>query len=412
MARATSQISQAPAHKAMRRYVAALIGALGLALALVLTLNLILGDRGLGNLQATRAASMWQQATRGVTYAPPVGYTGPFKVLRLADRLPEINALVLGSSTLMGVTQDVLPAGWHSYNLTVTGNSTASVAGEALYVTQHWPQRVRWVLAGLDWSVGNIYLPGAVGELDLSAQAVERAYLVHRVAVAKRLEDALSWPRVANLGTLLVAALKSDEFLSSLWHAFFDVGGAPYRCADGSVARDFDVINRGLCRGYRYDGSWTFANDSRLTSAQAATLAVGAAAPSSKYTKHLCATQGEPNTAYLKGLGESAQRLAATGGRMIFILPALAPGMEKTLRGHPRWKACLERTKASLDTWARRYQVSVIDAGASEQYGCAATEFTDEHHAYPECNRRVLQRFFSDLDAGRVRAGLYRAEIP
>ena len=94
----------------MRRYLSVLLITLGFALGAVVTLNLVLGDRGLGNLHATRAASLWQQATRGVTYAPPVGGTGPFKILRLADRLPEINAIVLGSSTLMGVTQSVVPA--------------------------------------------------------------------------------------------------------------------------------------------------------------------------------------------------------------------------------------------------------------------------------------------------------------
>ena len=95
---------------------------------------------------------------------------------------------------------------------------------------------------------------------------------------------------------------------------------------------------------------------------------------------------------------------------MIFILPPLAPGMEQTLRNTPRWKGCLDRTKASLDAWARRYEVSVVDAGASERYGCVAAEFTDEHHAYADCYQRVLQRFFRDLEGGRTRAGLYRAE--
>ena len=115
----------------MRRYLFVLTGVLGLTLALILAANLKLGDRGLGNLAVTRAASEWQQATRGVTYAPPVGGSGPFKVLRLADRLPDINALVLGSSTLMGVTPAVLPASWRVYNLTVTGNPTGAIAAEA-----------------------------------------------------------------------------------------------------------------------------------------------------------------------------------------------------------------------------------------------------------------------------------------
>lgn len=196
--------------------------------------------------------------------------------------------------------------------------------------------------------------------------------------------------------------------MRSLRHALFDIAGVQYRCADGSVARDFDVVNRGLCRGYRYDGSWTFANDSPLTPPRAAMLSLAAAAPSSKYTRHLCATHGEPNPEYLRRLGDTVQRFTAKGGRMIFMLPALVPGMENTLLNTPRWKTCLDHTKASLDTWARHWQVSVIDAGASERYGCQAVEFADEHHAYPECNHRVPQRYFRDLEAGRVNAGLYR----
>ena len=319
MTRTTSQSLNAPAPAAMRRYLTVLSVALGLALGIVLALNLVLGDRGLGNLQTTRAASAWQQATRGVTYAPPVGGTGPFKVLRLADRLPEINAVVLGSSTLMGVTQSLLPAHWRIYNMTVTGNSTAAIAGEAQYIERHLPDRVRWVLAGLDWSVGLIYFSGAATGVDWSPRAVDRAYTENVVPLRKRLEDALSWPRVANLGSMLAAAFKSGEPLNALRHSFFDIGGAEYRCADGALARDFDVINRGLCRGYRYDGSWTFANDSRLTPAQAATLSIAAAASSSKYTKHLCSTQGEPNPELLGPLGETAQHFAAKGGHMIFI---------------------------------------------------------------------------------------------
>ena len=173
-------------------------------------------------------------------------------------------------------------------------------------------------------------------------------------------------------------------------------------------ARDFDVINNSLCRGYRYDGSWTFANDSRLSPAQAATLAVAAAAPSSKYTRALCSDQGRPNMQVLNHLGATALRYAARGGRVWFLLPPLSPGLEAAIASVPRWKACLDETKAALDQWARQYQATVIDAGASERFGCTSAEFADEHHAYPECNAKVLSRFFRDLEQGRVTAGLYR----
>ncbi|MEQ1773354.1 MAG: hypothetical protein ABL891_06170 [Burkholderiales bacterium] len=405
----TPDTSSAFAAAPLRRYVVVLIAALGTTLAVVLALNLVLGDRGLGNVKSTRAASSWQQTTRGVTYAPPVGNTRPFKVLRLSDRLPEINAMVLGSSALMGITQTMFPPDLRIYNLTVTGNATAAVAGEAQYIERQLPG-VRWMLVGLDWSVGMIYLSGGVADVDLSPAAVDRAYADHVVPPRKRIEDALSWPRVANLGVIARAAFKSADPLNNLRHAFFDIGGAEYRCADGSLARDFDVINRGLCRGYRYDGSWTFANDRRLTSALAATLAMAAAAPSSKYTQYLCTSGGAPNPGYLTSLGETARRFAAKGGRMVFLLPPLAPGLEQALRQSPRWKSCLDRTKLELDAWAIQYQVILIDAGASERYGCVPMEFSDEHHAYPECNARILRRFFADVEAGRVRTGLYRPE--
>ena len=393
----------------MRRYLMVLLGTLGLSILLVLVLNLKLGDRGLGNLQSALAASLWQQATRGITYAPPVGGTGPFKVLRLADRLPEINAVILGSSTLMGITQDVLPAHWRVYNLTVTGNSTASVAGEAHYIEAHLSDRIHWVLAGLDWSLGMVYLPGSVMAVDLSPRAVDLAYKENRISMFRRLEDALSWPRVSNLGSLLIAAFKNADSVATLQHTFFDIGGAEYRCADGVLARDFDVINRGLCRGYRFDGSWTFANDSRLTPAQAMTLSIAATAPSSKYTKQLCSSAGKPNPEYLRNLGETTRRYAAKGGKILFVLPPLVPGLETALLQQPQWKDCLLRTKSILDAWARENNVSIIDAGASERYGCQSIEFVDEHHAYPECNQRVLRQYFRDVEVGRVGAGLYSA---
>jgi hypothetical protein len=393
-----------------KRYLYVFIGLFLSVVAVVLALNLLLGKRGLGSVQAVREASQWQQATRGVTYSPPVTQTRAFKVLRLADRLPQINALVLGSSTLMGITQSMFPHDFHVYNLTMTGNSTAAIAGEAMFIETHLANGVRWVLAGLDWSVGMLYLDDAAATVDLSPAAVEHAYTDSLVPLLKQMQDALSWPRVANLGAIIAASFKSDAPLNSLRHVFFDIGGAEYRCADGALARDFDVINRGLCRGYRYDGSWTFANDRRLTQSSAKMLALAAAAPSSKYTKHLCANDGTPNPKILKSLGETSRRLATKNGRMVFLLPPLAPGLEQTLRKTQRWESCLARTKSDLDIWAKHYQVIVIDAGASERYGCLPMEFSDEHHAYPECYSRLMRRFFEDVEAGRVSTGLYQPE--
>jgi hypothetical protein len=107
-------------------------------------------------------------------------------------------------------------------------------------------------------------------------------------------------------------------------------------------------------------------------------------------------------------LGQAAREFFdKSNGRMVFLLPPLVPGMERELRKSPRWGACLERTKSELDTWARRHHVTIIDAGASERYGCVPGEFADGHHAYPACYERALRRYFSDVAGGRVGPGLY-----
>lgn len=390
----------------MKRYLIALLGTLGTALAMVLTSNLLLGTRAFGSAEATREASRWQHETRGVTYAPPISAARPFKALRLADRATEVDAVVLGSSALMGITEKLLP--WRTYNLTSTGNGTAAIAAEAEYLDRAHTTNINTLLIGLDWSVGMIYAPGDVPGIDMKPDAYTRAYTAAAVPWRKRIEDALSWPRVATLGQLVGAAVKSGAPMENLRRTLLDNGGAPYACVDGASARDFDVIHRGLCRGYRYDGSWTFAHDSRLSPAQAATLAAAAAAPSSKYTKHLCTHQGTPNMTVLNHLGVTARRFADRGGRVWFLLPPLSPGLEAAITTVAQWKTCLDNTKAALDEWARRHQVTVIDAGASERFGCVSWEFADEHHAYPECNAKVLERFFRDANAGRVVAGIYR----
>ena len=392
-----------------RCYLFVFIGVFVFVVLAIVLLNGRLGERGLGSAAALRDASAWQQATRGVTYAPPITDARPFKVLRLADRLPEVNTLVLGSSTVMGITANALPAERRLYNFSLTGNSTAAIVAEAEAAESVLRDKVQWLLVGLDWSVGQIYHGEAVASVDFSVDSALRSYALRDTPWFKRAEDALTWPRVVNLAKVMRAAFASPAPLAALHRSLFDVAGEPYRCDDGEIARDYDTQNPGWCRGYRYDGSWTYARDTRLTAAQAATLALAAVAPSSKYAKSVCSAAGEPNAAYLRRLGEAAQRLAARGGGVLFLLPPLAPGMEQAMLNSPRLKPCLERTKTALQAWGALYQVSVIDAGASERFGCLPGEFSDEHHAYPECYARVLGRYFADAAGGRVAHGLYPA---
>jgi hypothetical protein len=391
-----------------KRYLIVFIVFFSSVLGIILTLNLALGERGLGSAEAVKQASAWQQQSRGVTYAPPVTNSRPFKSHRLADRLPEINTVVLGASSLMGVTDAMFPPAMRAYNFTLTANATASVAAEAEYIERHYADRVRHLVMGLDWVIGVIYLPGDVPAFDLAPAAQLAGYGVNTVSLGAKLADALSSPKVANLGGALRAVLKSAEPLASFRSTFFDLAGKEYACAEGTTARDFDVVKRGTCLGFRYDGSWTFAGEQHLSEARARVLAQAAAVPSSQFAKYLCSTQGEPNAALLRRLGAVAQRLIARGGHAVFVIPPLIPGMEQEMAKAAVTNRCLIRTKSALDTWAREFGITVIDAAASEAFGCKAQEFLDENHAWPDCHARILGRYWQDHTRGAVAAGLYR----
>ena len=98
------------------RYVTIFAVAAAAVLLPVLALNYLLGVRSLGSGDLVMLASRWQQATHGVTYALPLSENRPFKSARLFDRLPEINTVVFGSSTAMGITQNAFPEGMRIYN--------------------------------------------------------------------------------------------------------------------------------------------------------------------------------------------------------------------------------------------------------------------------------------------------------
>lgn len=389
------------------KYLWVLLGSAFVLLGLVLGLNLLLGARALGGPESTRQASEWQQQSRGVTYAPPITRTRPFKSLRLADRIADIDAIVLGSSTSMAITAAMFPPPLRAYNFTSTANPTANLVAEAEFLLAHHGDRLRFMLVGLDWSIGMVYHATPVPVLDLSPQTALSAESHPPVALYRKIADAWSYPKVESLLKALRAVLRSDDPADAFRRTFFDIAGAPYRCEDGDTARDFDVVNRGICRGFRHDGSWTYGGDRRLTPARAAVLAQAAAAPSSKFSKFLCETGGEPNAGYLARFGKAAQDLARKGGRMVFLMPPIIPGMENAMGRHEPNRVCLERTKAVIGAWARQYRVTVIDAGRSERYGCEAADFSDEHHAYPQCLGRALASYFRAEREGRVMPGLF-----
>lgn len=360
----------------------------------VIALNLLLSANSLG-VNKSRLASDWQRATHGVTYAPPISRNRPFKTLRLNDRVADVNTIVFGSSTTMGITEDVFPPPLKSYNFAQSGNSLWAASGEAEYVVEHWGARTKLLVIPLDWALGFVYDGGKPARVDLSPETVLHEAAAERPSIPALMADALSLPRLQILTGIARDLLKAPEAGAAFHQVFFEPAGPEYRCPDGTPARDFDVVFRGMCNGFRYDGSATFADQKRLDAGRAPVVMATAVSGGSQYAAALKRGHGEPSGILLARLVQIARRAEAQGGKIVFMLPPLAPGLEKALSATSHSGAWLRATKDALESWSLRERVVLLDAGRSESYGCALTEFIDPHHALPECYRKVFSRFFA-----------------
>jgi hypothetical protein len=359
-------------------------------LSTVIYLNLLLAE----NSTAARnvfAASEWQHKTHGITNATRRGVDNrPFKTLRLNDRLPDINTVIFGSSTSMGIQQEMFPELMRIYNFTQNGNTLSYTIGEIEYLLDH-ASHIKWMIVELDWALGFVYRTDPPPPTDLSIEHVSADTQAAGSEVSKlaAIRDGLTYPRVINLLKLLGSIALSGDVRENFRKNFSQTESDEYVCPDG-LAKDFDQNYRGLCAGFVYDGSSNFRIMPRLTDARA--VIAPATFPG------LVAAQGEPNRSLLDRAAAQAKRLESTGGRMIFIIPPLVPALEVDLMARKELAPLLTRTKTVLLDWAERHNVLLFDAGRSERFGCVASEFVDAIHAVPECYRKVLRALWESLN--------------
>jgi hypothetical protein len=370
-----------------RRYFWSIVALVAATVSSVIALNLLLLLNDY-RFDKNRLASEWQQQSGGVTYAPPINNNRAFKTLRLHDRLHEIDTLVFGSSTAMGLTADAL-TGHRVYNFAQSGNGLWSVTGEAEYVIRHWGGRIRTLFIPLDWSLGFIYAPARMNDHDLSIAAVSAG---PRPPVPVMLREALAMPRVIDLAGILRDILLSRDKGVAFRRFFLEAAGPVYACPDGTPAKDFDTVYRGLCTGFRADGSATFADQKRVSQDTAAVVLARAASASSQYAGALAKTGGQPSEALMNKLSGLIKLARTKGVQTVFFLPPLLPGLDERLAKSAHAGIALARTRQALAQWAAAESVVLIDAGRSERYGCEVIEFVDAHHALPACYRKIFNR--------------------
>lgn len=378
-----------------KRYLLWLLFLCCITLLPTIALNCVL-LKNEGDIRAMSfAASDWQRDSHGITFSPTLGNNNLFKILRLNDRLPEIDTVIFGSSTGMPIDSSMMPPEWRLYNFTQSGSPLTASIAQAEYLVQHAPQ-VRHYIIALDWSLGFVYQPGDIGVADLSPPKRDQAATKSETpGFWATLNEAVSYSRMSKLWKVLGNIAKSPQPSKAFREHFLQIGSDEYLCPDGQAkGKDFGIHNRGSCNGFRYDGSATYSDYGRIENAKR--LIIAAQASSSKYARALQHTRGAIDHGLFDRLATLNQTIAANGGKLILYMPPLMPGLEAAFLQHPQYSVYLQRTKQELNSWAANNGGIVIDFGQSEKFGCTPGEFLDEHHADPACYRKIFRDFWQN----------------
>lgn len=370
-----------------------LLGCITLLPAIALNWVLLKNE---GDIKAmSYVASDWQEQTHGITFTPTLGNNGFFKTLRLNDRLPEIDTVIFGASTAMTIDNEMLPQGWRLYNFTQSGSPLSDSIAQAEYLMQHAPQ-IKHYLIMMDWAIDFVYEPQEPPVLDLQRPDRARELAQQQTpSLTALLREATSYPRMSRLWQVLRSVMRAPDPTDAFRQYFLQLGSDEYLCPDGkSRGKDLGVYNRGACNGFRYDGSATFSDYTRVDNV--APLIIGATSSSSMYAKALLHTHGVPNQKLLDRLAAIHGALAARGGQLILILPPLVPGMEQAFLRHPQLAPYLLQTKQILGDWSKSRQIALFDFGQSERFDCRADEFLDPHHATQSCYQKVFAAFWQN----------------
>lgn len=349
-----------------------------------------------GDVQAMSfAASDWQQQTQGITFTPTLGNNGFFKTLRLNDRLPEIDTVIFGASTAMTIDSSMLPQAWRLYNFTQSGSPLRASIAQAEYLTDQAPQIKQYIIM-LDWALDFIYEPEAIIATDLSRPDRTRSQPPAHSPLAM-IQEAVSYPRMSKLWQVLNSVAHATHPQTAFREYFLQIGSDEYTCPDGkSRGKDFGVYNRGACNGFRFDGSATFSDYTRVENGNR--IIVRALASSSEYVHALQHTQGVPDPVLFDRLAALNAKITAQGGKLILLMPPLIPGLKRAFMDHPQYAGYLKRTKQELNLWAAKQHIFMADFSQSEKFGCTSDEFLDAHHATKTCYQKVFAAFWQNAN--------------
>ena len=318
-------------------------------------------------------AARWQSSSKGIA-SMPIPRLALFKDLSVKIHLDEhkINALVLGSSTAMGIRSEMFPKEMRVYNYSKNQYPLNKIIEEAYYFVEKY-DNVKWIVIGLDHSLG--MTSGNFGKVKYRNKAPNK-----KISFRDKFFDAITLPRLK----ITLKNILKDPYEDK----------AEYLCPQNDgIGKDFgEVLPPGRCAGFRYDGSATF-NYHKLSKAlwnsQLNEKALNL------YISNISKLAGTRSESFLVHLKKINDRLIKRSGGLILIYPPLMPNAEKIIL-NSAVGGDLINYKKEIKEWASINKIQIIDAGMSEEYGCAPEEFHDPHHALDRCYSKIFNWFFKN----------------
>ncbi|PTB83444.1 hypothetical protein C9926_02885 [Sulfurovum lithotrophicum] len=312
-------------------------------------------------------AFKWQMENKGVV-GLTVNIASAYKQRMLEWRIAkkDVDTILLGSSTLMGIKEDMFK-NHNVFNGATNSNILYYTIAVAKYHSKY-SENIKNIIIGFDWALGLPYRPYKDIKHNPKIEKKKDTTLVEKI------KDAVSYQRVKIVVLNLIDHLFADPITQ-------------YKCpTEDTIGTDqfFQTDIPKSCRGYRFDGSAIFPNRHMSQNEWIDALEKGLV----KYQEQFNTNLGTIDLRYLNDFKEISKNLKKKGGKLIILIPPLIPNATITME--KRAKENYTKKLHKLLSFAKENNITIFDASKSEQFGCVNNDFLDSHHAFPSCYKKIL----------------------
>jgi len=312
-------------------------------------------------------AFQWQMENKGVV-GLTVNIASAYKQRMLEWRIAkkDVDTILLGSSTLMGIKEDMFK-NHNVFNGATNSNILYYTIAVAKYHSEY-SDNIKNIIIGFDWALGLPYR---------SYQEIRHNPKIEKkkdTSLIDKIKDAVSYQRVKIVVLNLIDHLFTDPI-------------SQYTCpTEDTIGTDqfFKTDIPKSCRGYRFDGSAIFPNRYVTEKEWIDTLENGL----EKYQEQFDINLGTIDSRYLNDFKEISLNLQRKGGKLIILIPPLIPNAVTTMEKVE--KKTYTKKLHRLLSFAKENNIIIFNASKSEEFGCEYSDFLDSHHAFPSCYRKIL----------------------